>query len=218
MIKDLSCSGALQTEEQTFVIAELPSCLKIYIVKLKKSNTTQKSLTGPVSQSVGLVQSSSLKIQMYDDFYNFYTFCSSQNPINSNLTRLIFTDQWSNVTNMPTVRYGQSVAAVDNKIYVTGGEDNDDQTISSVDCYDLDTNTWSQMANMNIARRGHSLISVHGRLYAIGGFGVRNEGSSYVDIVDMYDPNSNTWTMSQHKLDGGVSNGACLVKKYFLIH
>ena len=142
-------------------------------------------------------------------FKILYTFSSSQNPINSNLARLIFTDQWSNVTNMPTVRYGQSVAAVDNKIYVTGGEDNDDQTISSVDCYDLDTHTWSQMANMNIARRGHSLISVHGRLYAIGG--------RDVDCVEVYDPDNNTWTLSMHKLDGEVhGTGAGLITKLFL--
>ena len=66
--------------------------------------------------------------------------------------------------------------------------------MSSVDCYDPDTNTWSQMANMNIARAGHSLVSLHGRLYAIGGCDV-----GYVDSVEVYDPDNNTWTTLQHK-------------------
>ena len=52
---------------------------------------------------------------------------------------------------MPTMRGKPGVAALDNKIYVTGGWGDDGQTMSSVDCYDPDTNTWSQMANMNIA-------------------------------------------------------------------
>ena len=81
--------------------------------------------------------------------------------------------------------------------------------MSSVDCYDPDTNTRSQVANMNIARRGHSLVSLDGRLYALGGAGV--------DSVEVYDPDNNTWTLLQQELDGKVSHtGAGLIKKYYL--
>ena len=124
---------------------------------------------------------------------------------------MISIDQWKIVTNIPK-GIGWSpggVAALDNKIYVTGGWDGT-QYISSVDCYDLDTNTWTQMANMNIARSGHSLVSLHGRLYAIGG--------DWVDDVEVYDPYSNTWTTLQHKIDGKVAgNGAGLIKKFYMI-
>ena len=121
---------------------------------------------------------------------------------------------------MPRTRRSRSgVATLDNKIYVSGGWDEhlhydvDDSgggaTVSSVDCYDPDTNTWSQVANMNIARDGHSLVSLHGRLYAIGG--------KDVDSVEVYDPDNNTWTLLQHRLDGEVAfNGAGLIKKTFL--
>ena len=110
---------------------------------------------------------------------------------------------------MPTRRYRPGVAALDNKIYVTGGHGGG-QTMSSVDCYDLDTNTWSQMANMNIARHGHSLVSLHGRLYAI-----EKWSGEDVDSVEVYDPDNNTWTLLQHELDGIVYNtGAGLIKKY----
>ena len=71
---------------------------------------------------------------------------------------------------MPTFRYWPGVAALDNKIYVTGGYDG--QHMSSLDCCDHNTNTWSQVANMNITRAGHSLVSLYGRLYAFGGYGV----------------------------------------------
>ena len=108
---------------------------------------------------------------------------------------------------MPTRRSWPGVAALDNKIYVTGGSDS--PTMSGVDCYDLDTNTWSQMANMNIGRYGHSLVSLHGRLYAIGGY--------RVDSVEVYDPDNNTWTLLQQKLDGTMAGaGAGLIKKYYV--
>ena len=106
----------------------------------------------------------------------------------------------------PKRRY-PGVAALDNKMYVTGGYAG--QPMSSVDCYDPDTNTWSQVANMNISRHSHSLVSLHGKLYAIGGAGV--------DSVEVYDPDCNTWTLLQHKLDGKVvDTGAGFIKKYFL--
>ena len=116
----------------------------------------------------------------------------------------MFTDQWKFVTNMPTVRLWPGVAALDNKIYVTGGCDGYDDgdfcgrwSLSSVDCYDPDSNTWSRMASMNIARRGHCLVSLDGRLYAIGGHQVERS-------VEVYDPGRNTWTLLQLKLDGEV--------------
>ena len=48
-----------------------------------------------------------------------------------------------------------------------------------------------------------------GKLYAIGGDGV--------DSVEVYDPDNNTWTLLQHKLDGKVAGaGAGLIKKYYV--
>ena len=111
---------------------------------------------------------------------------------------------------MPTRRCYPGVAELDNKIYVTGGHGGDGiWPMSSVDCYDPDTNTRSQVANMNIDRRRHSLVSLHGRLYAIGG--------ADVDSVEVYDHDNNTWTVLKHKLDGRVlGTGAGLIKKYHL--
>ena len=111
---------------------------------------------------------------------------------------------------MSTRRYKPGVAALDKKIYVTGGCYLG--AWSSVDCYDPDTNTWPLMANMNIARQAHCLVSLHGRLYAIGGW-----NGDDVDSVEVYDPDNNKWTLLQHKLDGEVAfSGAGLIKKYYL--
>ena len=120
--------------------------------------------------------------------------------------------QWKIATNMPTKRRWAGVAALDNKIYVTGGYGNN-QNMSSVDCYDPDTNTWSQMANMNNARAGHSLVSLHGRLYAIGGgWGVDSWN------IEVYDPDNNAWTLLQHRLDAEVfGTGATLLKKFMIM-
>ena len=102
------------------------------------------------------------------------------------------------------------VVELDNKIYVTGGYEAG-QPMSSADCFDPDTNIWSQVANMNIARCDHSLVSLHGRLYAIG-------GSSDVECIEVYDPDNNTWTLLQYKLDGkvGYTGGDSIIKMVIL--
>ena len=129
----------------------------------------------------------------------------------------IFIDQWDIVTNLPTRKLGPGVAVLDDKIYVAGGEKNDSEDVepmSSVDCYDPDTNTWSQVSNMNIARAGPILVSLQGRFYAIGGLGFRlstvdsgkaGGGYDYVDSIEVYDADNNTWNLLEHKLDGRVS-------------
>ena len=111
---------------------------------------------------------------------------------------------------MSTPRGSVGVAILDRKIYVTGGSPRGiGRTISHAECYDPTTDTWSQVANMNIARQGHCLVSLHGRLYAIGGY--------RTDSLEVYDPDNNSWTLLQHKLDGTVyGNGAGLIKKDYL--
>ena len=118
---------------------------------------------------------------------------------------------------MPTRRFRPGVAALDNKIYVTGGSDDDYESMSSVDCYDPDTNTWSQLPNMNIPRCGHGLVSLDGRIYAIGGKGdiIWRLGGYNVDSVEVYNPDDNTWTILQQKLDGEVAyTGTVLINRY----
>ena len=126
---------------------------------------------------------------------------------------MILADEWIG-TLLPThvaIYLNPGIAALNNKIYVTGGRygapTGGSQYISHAYCYDPDTNTWSQLPNMNISRTCHSLVSLQGRLYAVGGYDV--------DSVEVFD--NDTWTLLQHKLDGEVyETGAGLLKNYYV--
>ena len=134
------------------------------------------------------------------------------------------TSKWTTITDVPNRRVvGTAVAVLNNKIYLTGGRPLwYGEPDSRVDCYDPDTNTWTRVANMNIGRRGHSLVSLHGKLYAIGGapsgyyaYGGDGCNRSYEDSGEVYDPDSNTWTLLECKLDGkALDSGVGLLKKY----
>ena len=69
------------------------------------------------------------------------------------------------------------------------------------------------MENMNVGRHSHGLFSLHGSLYAIGGNGL----DTINDTVEVYDPDSNKWTLLQYELNSYVGgSGAGLIKKYSL--
>ena len=118
------------------------------------------------------------------------------------------TAQWTQKTDMPTVRSDFSTCVVDGKIFVIGGslrlkmDEYGDQSLSTVEMYDPETDTWEGKANMPTVRSNVSVSVVDGKIYAIGGsklkkyqvprgFGTESEE---LPTVEMYDPATDTWT------------------------
>ena len=131
----------------------------------------------------------------------------------------MISEQWQKATDTPSgVGSSVDVAALGNKIYVTGGtswdHDKKNFCFARVDCYDTVTKSWSQVANMNTSKHRHGLISLYGRLYAIGGAYQALMTLCSYDRVEVYDPDKNTWTLLQNKLEGRLNRlddtGACL--------
>ena len=96
---------------------------------------------------------------------------------------------------MPEARSHHTAAVVDGKIYVLGGEIDDDEgepvATDRVDVYDPAADSWQQMAAMPAAKYGHSAAVLDGKIYASGGFTTSGEIS---DALEAYDPVANTWT------------------------
>ena len=69
----------------------------------------------------------------------------------------MISEQWQKATDTPSgVGSSVAVAALGNKIYVTGGmswdHDKKNFCFARVDCYDTVTKSWSQVANMNTSK------------------------------------------------------------------
>ena len=90
---------------------------------------------------------------------------------------------------MPQGQSGHAAAAMGGKIYVTGGETGDDESMNSVYVYDPQADAWAQLASMSTARRTHASAAVGGKLYVFGG---RN-GDEYLSTAEIYDPASGSW-------------------------
>jgi len=142
-------------------------------------------------------------------------------------------DAWKALAPMPTKRGAAGAAIVNGKIYVTGGANSlpgstetgihptrAHNVLATVEEYDPATNTWRGRRPMLLARNHHAVAAVGDKLYAIGGRisgAFISGGSDNVDLVEMYDPAADTWTVRdkmptpRSAIGAAVYNGRILV-------
>ena len=103
------------------------------------------------------------------------------------------TDTWASKTSMPTRRTRMAAAVVNDKIYVIGGLDGGGGWSGNVEEYDPATDTWTLKASMPTRRRDLALAVLNGKIYAIGGVGYDPNNALVYDVVEEYDPATDTW-------------------------
>ncbi|XP_071799008.1 kelch-like protein 24 [Asterias amurensis] len=103
-------------------------------------------------------------------------------------------ESWHVLAQFPGRNQRFATAAVDNDIYVIGGQadhgDSMSETLSDVWRYDSITDTWSKVAGMNKPRHGHGIAVVDGKIYVVGG---KVGWAKKFNDIERYDPASNIW-------------------------
>ena len=113
-------------------------------------------------------------------------------------------NEWWVITELPTHRTGFSTAIVDGKIYLIGGtlfgnERRGPFGMSLVEVYDPETNTWQRLADMPTARSDPKTAVVDGKIYVLAGYEARDRRMNFkfLNVVEMYDPTTDTWIRNQ---------------------
>src|SRR4030095_16695945 len=83
---------------------------------------------------------------------------------------------WSRKADMPTKRFGSSIAEVDGKLFIIGGSQSDDR-LAHLEVYDPATDSWTSRAEMPTARKDTAAAVVNGIIYVLGGTQTRGGGS-----------------------------------------
>ena len=132
------------------------------------------------------------------------------------------TDQWRNLAPMPIKRGSAAANLVNGKVYVMGGattaEGSKDVAISGAttannlvrnDIYDIASNTWSVGAPMALPRNHMFSGTVNGKIYIIGGRVAHAfvAASQNTDVVEQYDPATNSWGPQLTKMPTARSGG-----------
>ena len=99
------------------------------------------------------------------------------------------TNQWQEITEMPTPRTSHTASIVDGKVYVIGGyvqEDKEYKNLATIEIYEPATDRWTQAPDMLIGRSGHTTEVIDGQIYIFGGDSDGAEGP--LTSVEVYDP------------------------------
>ncbi|XP_070581175.1 kelch-like protein 3 [Ptychodera flava] len=150
---------------------------------------------------------------------NVIYVCGGKEPTGSFMQKSVLkldieNDEWSQLPNLPELRYNHSAIVVDKRLYVIGGNDvsvhigNVRQEVkSSVVMYDPEEGCWLEKRNMNTPRLGLGLAAVDGYIYAIGGI----SDTARQKTVERYDPNEDTWTYvsNMHKQRSFLGVATC---------
>ena len=99
--------------------------------------------------------------------------------------------KWVRKADMPTPRFGSSIAEIDGKLFVIGGSQGD-RRLATVEVYDPATDTWTPRAAMPAARKNTAAAVVNGIIYVFGGTRLTAQGS--LRTTEAYDPTTDTWT------------------------
>ncbi|CAI8583479.1 unnamed protein product [Vicia faba] len=87
------------------------------------------------------------------------------------------------------------VAVINGSFLVMAGHSLIDGAVSvsaEVFQYNSNLDSWSRLSNMNVARYAFACAEVNGLVYAVGGYGAEGDSLSSVEV---YDPDTNKWTM-----------------------
>jgi N-acetylneuraminic acid mutarotase len=99
--------------------------------------------------------------------------------------------QWVARAPMPTARSGGGADVIDGKIYVAGGRP---PRGSDFAVYDPRSDQWTVLPNVPTQRNHLAVAAIGGRLYVAGGRFGGGVGSEMTDVLEVYDPRTNTWT------------------------
>ncbi|MCJ7762346.1 hypothetical protein MUP38_02685 [Candidatus Bathyarchaeota archaeon] len=120
------------------------------------------------------------------------------------------TNTWAAKKPMPTGRSRFGIAVYQNKIYVMGGATANGFTAVN-EVYNPSTDTWETKASLPRGGRAELTASVvNGEIYVVGGyfFGLYLVSSS---VLDVYDPETDTWTTKAPMLSAVYSCSSAVV-------
>ena len=125
-------------------------------------------------------------------------------------------DTWKALAPMPTKRGAGIAAAAGDKIYVIGGANvppgakdpavhpaRVHQSVGAVEEYDPATNTWRARTSMPTPRNHMGGGTVNGKIYVIGGRvggAFISGGGNGIDLVEEYDPATDSWSAARARM------------------
>ena len=101
------------------------------------------------------------------------------------------TQRWTSRAPMPTQRSAGGAVVVGGKIYVAGGRPPRGRDFA---VYDPRANSWTPLPDLPTQRNHLAAVAIEGKVFVAGGRFGGGVQSETTDVVEIFDPATNTWT------------------------
>lgn len=99
-------------------------------------------------------------------------------------------NKWTEVTPMSLPRRFSAHVVLSDRLFVIGGNVEQNQNVNSVENYDPLTDKWESVAPMQHIRSGAAACVAKGFIYVFGGWDAKH----LLQSMERYEPGENTWT------------------------
>ncbi|XP_027840345.1 kelch-like protein 2 isoform X2 [Aphis gossypii] len=175
---------------------------EVFDISIQKWRMISNMNTTRMELGVGVLNNLLYAIGGFETNVNTLTVLKSVESYDPSL------DTWSPVAEMSICRAGVGVGVLDGVMYAVGGHnidnyDHEQESLKSVEVYRPCSRVWSFIADMHFPRN-NPIITLDGLLYVMGG---SNEQCLDLDSVEIYNPDTNTWSLET--LPENVSRLVC---------
>jgi N-acetylneuraminic acid mutarotase len=103
---------------------------------------------------------------------------------------------WKGLPKMNLALSNHCMVELDNKLYVIGGVNEEGKTVNVFHMLDLSnlSNGWTELLGLRTSRMNHSAVVFKNFICVMGG---ENRTGELEDIVEIYNPENNTWFISR---------------------
>lgn len=115
--------------------------------------------------------------------------------------------EWKAIADLSQGRFGHSIAACGKYLYVIGG-DSRRNLVSGIERYDTESDEWRTVGLLPRPVAGGRTLERAGKLYLIGG-DVGSQPLCFTNIIRVFDPAANSWSVLDQMLSQGRSATAC---------
>jgi N-acetylneuraminic acid mutarotase len=144
-----------------------------------------------------------------DKIYLVGGFIEGKVPTNKLFIYDTIKDEWKEGKPMSSPRAALAAKFVNGTLYVVGGVNHSSVPLNTMEAYNPQSNTWTSKAPMPTARHHLEMAVIDGKLFALGGrklgdgvpTGNLGQTASNFNRNEMYDPQTDKWTVKQPMLD-----------------
>jgi|GEM_PF-1822268 len=112
------------------------------------------------------------------------------------------TRSFEELPTIPEKKAASAIAALDGEIYVISGNNHSSAQASSF-AYSLESGAWRRIADFPYPRNLHRAVGLNGKVYVFGG------DRAPMNTVQIYDPQTDTWSAGADMPTGRWSTGVC---------